>query len=100
MSRRSSAVLIYEDKDGKLHCRMCCGVIADVPADVAICTSNVPYEYRCHCIGGSALKFNDSFVFDNTKHKILLSPNINKITDRDIYSLVNRAVEYIRTIDM
>lgn len=100
MSKRNSAVLIYEDEEGKLHCRMCCGVIEDVPTEIAICTNGMSYNYRCHCVGDRAQKFRDDFTFDNTKHKILLSPNINKITNTDISSVVNRCVEYIRSIDM
>ena len=100
MSKRSSAVLVYEDKEGKVHCRMCCGVVEDVPTEAAICTRQEVYsDYRCHCSGGRAERFDSGFMFDNTKHKILLSPNINKITDTDISSIANRAVAYISTLD-
>ncbi len=100
MSKRSSAVLVYEDKEGIVHCRMCCGVIEDVSSDVALCTrpDELFSNYMCHCSGDKAQDFRDDFKFDNTKHKILLSPNINKITGKDISSIVNCAVEYIQGI--
>lgn len=97
MVRRDSTILVYEDEHRKAHCRMCHGVLGLVTSDISVCL--IYDSCECHCTGSYAEHLTGDFRYDNTKHKILLSSNINKITEKDISSIVNKSIEYIIQTD-
>lgn len=98
--RRDSAVIIFEDEEGRWHCRMCLGV-RSLNNQYRICSYNDCHHLsRCYSEdGGTRLSDHPTFSFNNTKHKIILSSSINRlpITD-DISSIVNQCIAYIQKL--
>ncbi len=100
--KRSSAVVIFEDKNGTWHCRFCLG-IRKLNEQYRICHdgSGCFHLNRC-CYSraeGTRFKNHLAFNFNNTKHKIILSSSINLLPIRDdISGMVDQCVAYIRKL--
>lgn len=100
---RDSAVIIFEDEEGKWHCRFCLGV-RNLNKQYRIClTDNGRCFHLNHCCYSKeeGTRFKDflHFNFNNTKHKIILSPAINLLSIRDdISGMVDQCVAYIQKL--
>ncbi len=72
---RSNPVLVYKDKNNRLHCRI--GIIGTSNSCSNICGVLIRrYPYTCHVFGGGTEgTWTEGFHFNNREHTIVLSIN-------------------------